>query len=110
MSDVEHDGFVLSVAGDGVDAVDHNRFSKAWRAARGAVGIEGMRYHHLRHYFASSLISAGCSIKAVQTSLGHASAAVTLDTYGHLFPGDEDRIRAAVERAFWPRPNRLSTR
>jgi integrase len=39
-------------------------------------------------------------VKAVQKALGHASAGVTLDVYGHLFPGDEDRIRAAVEQAF----------
>jgi hypothetical protein len=31
--------------------------------------------------------------------LGHESASTTLDTYGHLWPGDEDRIRAAVRLA-----------
>ncbi len=30
-------------------------------------------------------------MKVVQTRLGHASAKVTLDTYGHLFPDEEDR-------------------
>jgi len=59
-----------------------------------------VRFHHLRHSFASSLISAGCSVKAVQVALGHASAAVTLDVYGHLWPGDEDRIRDAVDGIF----------
>ena len=51
------------------------------------------------HAFASALISAGCSVKAVQRALGHASASTTLDTYGHLWPGDEDRIRQAVDAA-----------
>ncbi len=68
-----------------------------------------MKYHHLRHYFASSLISAGCSIVAVQSALGHANAAVTLGIYGHLFPGDEDRIRAAVEAAFGSAEDSLRT-
>jgi integrase len=35
----------------------------------------------------------------VQRALGHASASTTLDVYGHLWPGDEDRIRAAVDQA-----------
>jgi hypothetical protein len=33
----------------------------------------------------------------MQTRLGHASAKVTLDTYGHLFPKEEERTRAAIE-------------
>jgi hypothetical protein len=32
-------------------------------------------------------------------ALGHSSAATTLNTYGHLWPGDEDRIRQAVDGA-----------
>jgi hypothetical protein len=34
----------------------------------------------------------------VQSALGHESAKVTLDVYGHLWPGDEDRVRDAVQR------------
>jgi integrase len=52
---------------------------------------------HNWHTFASALISAGCSVKAVQSALGHESAAVTLDTYGHLWPSDEDKTRAAID-------------
>ena len=33
----------------------------------------------------------------VQSFLGHKNASETLDTYGHLWPGDEDRIRAAID-------------
>jgi integrase len=73
-------------------------FNWWWRRARDAAGLErSIRFHDLRHAFASALISAGCSIKAVQRALGHASASTTLDTYGHLWPGDEDRIRQAVD-------------
>ena len=42
-------------------------------------------------------IASGCSDKAVQEVLGHASAKETLDTYAHLWPSDTDRIRAAVD-------------
>lgn len=40
------------------------------------------------------------SVKAVQRALGHASAATTLNLYAHMWPGDDDRIRQAVDRAF----------
>jgi hypothetical protein len=43
------------------------------------------------------LIAAGCSIMAVQEALGHANASETLDTYSHLLPSDDDRIRDAVQ-------------
>jgi integrase len=56
--------------------------------------------HALRHYYASLVIQSGASVKAVQARLGHASAVVTLDTYGHLWPDEEDRTRAAVDMAF----------
>jgi hypothetical protein len=44
-------------------------------------------------------IAAGCSVKAVQSALGHANASETLDTYSPLWPADEDRFRDAVEAA-----------
>ncbi|MFP5577448.1 MAG: tyrosine-type recombinase/integrase [Acidimicrobiia bacterium] len=71
-----------------------------WRAAADGAGLpDGTRFHDLRHHTASLLIAAGCSVKVVQRQLGHASATETLDTYGHLWPTDEDRVRAAVNRA-----------
>jgi integrase len=70
---------------------------------RKRAGLEGIRYHDLRHAFASMLVSAGCSVKAVSAALGHSSAATTLNLYSHLWPGDEDRIRDAVDLALAPR-------
>lgn len=60
--------------------------------------------HDLRHHSASMLIAWGCSVKAVQHFLGHATAKETLDTYGHLWPDDEDRIRAAIDSAMRTAP------
>ena len=79
---------------------DHNTFNYHWRRAAEAAGAKGLRYHSLRHAFASMLISGGCSVKAVQRALGHASAATTLNLYAHIWPGDDDRIRQAVNHAF----------
>ena len=53
--------------------------------------------HDLRHTAASLAISAGANVKAVQTMLGHASAAMTLDTYADLFPDDLEAVAGALE-------------
>jgi integrase len=59
---------------------------------------EGFRFHDLRHYYASLLISSGADVKVVQHRLRHASAKTTLDTYGHLWPDTDESTRTAVER------------
>jgi integrase len=43
--------------------------------------------------------SAGANVKAVQTMLGHKSAALTLDTYADLFPDDLEAVAAALDAA-----------
>lgn len=63
-------------------------------ALRRAALPEWATPHDLRHYYASALICGGASVKVLQARLGHASAKTSLDTYGHLFPDEEDRTRA----------------
>jgi len=72
-----------------------------WRDAAKEAGV-GATSHDLRHFFASALISGGASVKQVQTVLGHASAVITLRTYAHMWPGDEDRTRDVMDAAFNP--------
>ena len=55
--------------------------------------------HDLRHTCASLAISAGANVKAVQNLLGHATAVMTLDLYGHLMSDDLDRVRDALDEA-----------
>lgn len=55
--------------------------------------------HDLRHTAASLAISAGANVKAVQRMLGHASAAMTLDTYADLFDDDLDDVATALDAA-----------
>jgi integrase len=57
----------------------------------------GTGFHDLRHFYASLLIRHGESIKTVQRRLGHATDAETLDTYAHLWPDSDDRIREAID-------------
>ena len=92
-----HEGFVLHRDGA---PVDYNTFNYYWRRAANDARVEAVKFHALRHAFASMLIAGGCSVKAVQRALGHASAATTLNLYAHMWPGDDDRIRQAVNHAF----------
>jgi integrase len=55
-----------------------------------------MHLHHLRNFYASGLIAAGCDAVTVQRALGHSSATVTLNTYSHLWPSAEDKTRTAA--------------
>ncbi|MEZ0490783.1 tyrosine-type recombinase/integrase [Kineococcus sp. TBRC 1896] len=81
------------------------------RRARGRVdGLpEEFRFHDLRHYFASLLISQGLDVKVVQRRVRHASAKTTLDTYAHLWPDSDDTTRAAVASALSARADWLRT-
>lgn len=76
-------------------------FSDNWRKVAEPLGIpSGDGLHQLRHFYASLLIHHGLSVKAIQEYLGHHSAVLTLDTYGHLWPDGEDLTRDAVDVAF----------
>ena len=48
------------------------------------IGAPATRFHDLRHTFAVASIKNGDDIKTVQENLGHATAAFTLDVYGHV--------------------------
>ncbi|WP_460745670.1 tyrosine-type recombinase/integrase [Nocardia goodfellowii] len=61
------------------------------------VGLEGVVPHSLRHTAASLAISAGANIKVVQKMLGHKTATLTLDLYGHLFPDDLDTVADGMD-------------
>lgn len=57
--------------------------------------------HELRHTAASLMISSGAHVKTIQRQLGHKSAAMTLDQYGHLFDDDLDVIADAMGSALF---------
>lgn len=80
--------------------VASGRFGHEWRKAATAAGAKGLRYHDLRHTYASTLLSRGVSIKAVADWLGHATPVVTLSTYSHLMPTDDDVGRAVLDAVF----------
>jgi integrase len=70
-------------------------FNRAVTAA--GLADRGITPHKLRHTAASLAIAAGADVKVVQLMLGHKSAAMTLDVYGHLWPDRLDEVADALD-------------
>jgi integrase len=73
----------------------HNVKSRHFSKCLEKAGLRLIRFHDLRHSFASLLIQDGQSLKYVSDQLGHSSIKMTADIYGHLVPGAN---RQAVNR------------
>ena len=58
--------------------------------------VYDFKLHELRHTAASLAIQAGANIKALQNMLGHESAGLTLDRYGHLYESDVEAVGVAI--------------
>ena len=74
----------LVFTGDAGGPMNRSSVDKRFRALCAAAGLEGVRFHDLRHTYAVNAIRAGDDIKTVQANMGHATAAFTLDKYGHF--------------------------
>ena len=62
-----------------------DNLSRDWRRVTASRKLPRVTFHALRHTHASVLIASGVDVLTVSRRLGHASAAVTLSVYGHLF-------------------------
>jgi len=76
--------------------IDHSNVRKEFEKALTAAKLKKVTVHSLRHSYASTMLASGASIKALQRSLGHASATLTLNTYSHLI---EESMGASIIRA-----------
>jgi integrase len=61
------------------------RARRSWAAAK----LSPFGLHEARHTYASLMIAAGVNANTLKVYMGHSSITVTLDRYGHLFPGNE---------------------
>ena len=65
--------------------INHNNLvNRYFNPALKRAGLDRIRFHDLRHTFASLLIEQGENIKYIQSQLGHSSPTVTLNIYAHL--------------------------
>jgi integrase len=90
------------------EPVRYRRWRSLMEAAAHEIDVD-VTSHDLRQFYASALIFGGASVKQVQKRLGHATAVITLNTYAHLWPGDDDRTRDVIDLALSPLADSLRT-
>jgi integrase len=86
------DAWLFAAPGGGPLRMSNWKRSVGWSAATTATGHHDFRVHDLRHTAASVWLAAGAAPKVVQRVLGHATASMTMDLYGHLVDGNLWRV------------------
>ncbi len=76
------------------DVFARRQFLPALRRA----GLSHIRFHDMRHTFATLLIAQGENIKFIQNQMGHASIQTTLDRYGHLLPESHNEVGSRLDK------------
>jgi len=83
-----------SVKGTPIDpCVLTHAFSRIVKRA----GLERVRFHDLRHTFASLMLLRGAKPKVISEALGHSSVAFTMDTYSHIIEGMQEDAMALLD-------------
>jgi len=74
-----------------------NTIRGALRRVMIQLGLEGFRFHDLRHTFAVASLQAGDDLKTLQSNLGHYTAAFTMQVYGHCTEEMQQQSAARME-------------
>ncbi len=77
-----------------------NTITRAWTILAARCGVKVIRLHDARHTHASLMLKQGIHPKIVQERLGHATIAITLDTYSHVAPGLQEAAAKRFDEAF----------
>lgn len=75
----------------GIKCLRDTTIEKRNTAYAKAAGLPHIRIHDFRHTHASLLINEGINIHEIARRLGHSNIDMTLNTYGHLYPREEER-------------------
>ena len=68
-------------------------------------GLENVRFHDLRHTFASLMLLRGAKPKVISEALGHSSIAFTMDIYSHIIEGMQSDAMALLDEVLSPGKN-----
>lgn len=90
-------GSVRYVFGSGDRPFGADTVAKRARNAWAVAKMDAIGLHDARYAAASVLIAAGVNPKALSVYMGHSSITITLDRYGHLFPGNEGEAAGLVD-------------
>jgi integrase len=92
---------VFTVAGGG--PISQSNLHKRFARFTAQAGLPRIRFHDLRHSHATLLLREGVPAKIVSERLGHASIALTLDTYSHVLPDMQEQAVSALELGLFGR-------
>lgn len=100
IGDNEHDVVCPSVRGKPMQA--SALLQRGLHPALQRAGIRIVRFHDLRHSFASNLLESGVDVVTVSKALGHANVQITLTIYAHAVPkaryGASDKMAALLAK------------
>lgn len=81
----------------GKPMASRNLAQRVFEPALRSAGLRKVSFHALRHSYVSLLLSQGESIKFISRQVGHSSAKMTLDVYGHLLEGAHEEAMEKLE-------------
>ena len=94
-AEVGRNGLVFPVERGG--PIRRSNFTRrVWIPATRAAGVEGLRFHDLRHTAATLAVAAGASTRELMVRMGHSSSAAAL-RYQHVMAGRDAAIAAALD-------------
>ena len=94
----DHD--LVFTIGDGGPIAPRNLIRR-FKGLCQAAGLPPITFHGVRHAHATQLLRDGIAAKVVSERLGHASIAITLDTYSHVLPDMQATAVAAISEALF---------
>jgi integrase len=103
----EHD--LVCPAADGRPMQSSDLLRTGFHGALRRVGIRQVRFHDLRHSFASNLLAEGVDVVTVSKALGHANVHITLVTYAHAIPKARQGAGDALARLMVQTGNKMET-
>jgi integrase len=77
--------------------INPSTLQQGWLGIVNVAGLEGLRFHDLRHAHASLLMAQSVHPKIVSERLGHSSVSITLDIYSHVAPGLQAEAAAGLD-------------
>ena len=91
---------LIFASGVGTPINPENLIKRSFKPLLEKAGLPKIRFHDLRHTCATLLLGRCVHPKLVQELLGHATIAMTLDTYSHYLPSMGDQTAGAMGNAF----------
>ena len=91
--------FVFSYEADGSKPWRPDGVTHRWIRWRKVVGLDDVRLHDIRHFMATTMLSAGVPVSVVAGRLGHARSSTTLDVYSHFVDASDDDAATALGEA-----------